>query len=94
MCVLGQHSIKQMQICFLIKRKREKLAKLTFLWYDILMEKGSLHRNGMAAIPKTSAINNTAPRLRILIFFFLKITFLFYFWHYFFAQSFFGLNSQ
>ena len=26
---------------------------LTFLWYDILVEKGSMHRNGMAAIPKT-----------------------------------------
>ena len=28
------------------------MAKLTFLWCDILVKKGSLHRNGMAAIPK------------------------------------------
>ena len=28
------------------------MAKLTFLWYDILVKKGSLQRNGMAVIPK------------------------------------------
>ena len=30
----------------------QKTAKLTFLCYDILVKKGSLHRNGNAAIPK------------------------------------------
>ena len=46
----------QMQICFLTKRKKKIgkfTAKLTFLWYDNFGKKErSLHRNGMAAIPK------------------------------------------
>ena len=45
-----------MQICFLTQTKIEnwqKTAKLTFLCYDILVKKGSLHRNGNAAIPKS-----------------------------------------
>ena len=28
------------------------MAKLTFLWYDIFVKKGSLQKNGMTAIPK------------------------------------------
>ena len=38
------------------QKEREKIgkytAKLTFLWYDIVVKKGSLHWNGMAAINK------------------------------------------
>ena len=44
-----------MQIYFSIKEKSKidkYMAKLTFLWYDNFGEKGSLQRNGMAAIPK------------------------------------------
>ena len=39
---------------FFYKEKKigKYTAKLTFLWYDILVKKGSLQRNGMAAIPK------------------------------------------
>ena len=40
---------------FLTSRKTENwwiYAKLTFLRYDFLVKKGSLHRNDMAAIPK------------------------------------------
>ena len=49
-----------MQIYFLTKTKIEnwqKTAKLTFLCYDILVKKGSLHRNGNAAIPKIQLTN-------------------------------------
>ena len=41
---------------FIVMNKNVELclymANLTFIWYDILVEKGSLHRNGMAAISK------------------------------------------
>ena len=33
-------------------KKKGTSAKLTFLWCDILVKKGALHRSGMAAIPK------------------------------------------
>ena len=45
-----------MQICFLTKRKMENwhkyTAKLTVLWCDILVKKGTLKRNCTAAISK------------------------------------------
>ena len=38
------------------KSADQRLAKLTILWYDILVKNGSLHRNGMTAILKNQKI--------------------------------------
>ena len=43
----------KMSFCYGIMKIGKYTAKLTFLWYDILVKKVSLQRNGMAAIPKT-----------------------------------------
>ena len=43
-----------------IQRKIENWqinGQLTFLWYDILVKKGSLQRNGMAAISKRARLS-------------------------------------